>query len=249
VKRIDPDAACAALKVFLEAHEASIGANDPSVHAETRQRAFDRLLNLIVMLGRDLIGERFASARIAREPFAEGSAWGAEAEAAARIPVEPLSKNMDRDGAAGQRRMAAQIFLDFEPLLVPGLGRNFATSMFLANLGDATPLLKPYRIQGMPLASGPKVIVDFFIVMRVYWLAGYRGKTLAEVLTAEGPPARNMDVNILNKVVRKHRLLPAVQTARRDGEAAKAADEPEIVPYAAEYDFEHLDQITRDPSK
>jgi hypothetical protein len=27
----------------------------------------------------------------------------------------------------------------------------------------------------MPLVSGRKAIIDFFIVMRVYWLAGYRG--------------------------------------------------------------------------
>jgi hypothetical protein len=139
LKPLDPEAVCAAVKAFLETHKASIGVNDPEVHAETRQRAFERLMDLIVMLGRDLIGERLASARIAQEPFAEGSSWGAEAEAAAREPVAPLSKNMDRDGAAGQRRMGARFFQDFERLLPPGLSRNFVTSLFLANLGDTTP--------------------------------------------------------------------------------------------------------------
>jgi hypothetical protein len=238
VKRIDPDAAYAALKAFLEAHEASIGANGPGAHAETRQRAFERFLDLLE-LGRDLIGERVASALIGREPFSQGSSWGDEAEAAARIPVTPL-KDMDREEAARQRRAAARILLDFERLLPPGLPHNFATSFFLANLGDITTLLKAYRVQGTPLLSGPKAVLDIVMVLRVYWLAGYRGDELAAVLRAEGPRAREMDLNTLNKIVRKHGLRPIAQKERKNGEAAKAAGKPEITPYAADYDLEQL---------
>jgi len=238
VNRIDPDAAYAALKAFLEAHEASIGVNDPKVHAETRQRAFERFLDLLE-LGRDLLGERVASALIGREPFFQGSSWGDEAEAAARVPVAPL-KDMDREEAARQRRAAARILLDFERLLPPGLPHNFATSFFLANLGDITTLLKAYRVQGTPHLSGPKAVLDIVMALRVYWLAGYRGDDLAAVLRAEGPRARDMELNTLNKIVQKHGLRSMAQEARKSGKAAKAAGEPPITPYAADYDLEQL---------
>ena len=235
------------MKAFLEAREASIGVNDPEVHAETRQRAFERLMDLIVMLGRDLIGERLASARIAREPFSPGSSWGDEAEADARVPFAPLSESIDREEAARQRRVAAHLLLDFERLLPPVLARNFATALLLANLGDATPLLRPYRVQGM---TGPlKAVVDIVIVLRVYWLAGYRGETLDEVLRTEGPRARDMDRNVLNKIIRRHSLRPYAQAAHKAGEAARATGKPEITPYAADYDLERLTRITRDPRK
>lgn len=247
MKQIDPEAACTALKTYLEAHTAAIGANDPSVHAETRQRAFERLMDLITMLGLDLIGERLASARIAQEPFSPSSSWGDEAEANARVPFAPLSENMDREEAARQRRVAAHFLLDFERLLPPVLARNFATALLLENLGGATPLLRPYRVQGM---TGPlKSVVDIVIVLRVYWLAGYRGETLDEVLRAEGARARDMDRNVLNKIVRRHNLRPYAQAAHKAGEAARAAGKPEITPYAADYDLERLTRITRDPGK
>lgn len=175
---------------FLAAYErANVPHNTPDTHAETREAAYQTYAQLTGMLGADLIAERLGAARIARRPFEPGSAWGAEAEAAGREPVAPLSTlGKLPDGglhACTQRRMLARFLLDHSDDLPPELARNAATTLFKLNLGEVSALVKPYSVQGLKKKSGRKITGQLFIAVRLYYHAGYRDCSIDDVLQAE----------------------------------------------------------------
>ena len=150
---------------------------------------------------------------------------------------------MDREDAALQRRVLARFILDFAPFLPPVFAQNWVTSLFLGNLGDTTALLQILSCSGDARCVGPESeVLDFFMVMRVYWLVWLPQRPkLDDVLTAEKANVRGMDVNVLNKIVRKLGLRAAKWSRRaRMAQLQKATGEPEIVPYASAYDLEQL---------
>jgi hypothetical protein len=205
VKNIDREAAHRHLNFFLDAHErANVPHNTPEEHAETREAAFQAYCELR-KLGADLIAERLGAARIARQPFEPGSAWGAEAEEAARVPVIRLAMlSNSPDGnleACKQRRMLERFILDSKDDLPAELATNAAVSLAMLNLGDVSALMKPYSVRGLRKNSGKETTRKFIITARVYYHAGYRDCSIDEVLQAESDSRDKLSRDALNKFI------------------------------------------------
>jgi hypothetical protein len=249
VKDIDREAANRSLDSFLDAYErANVLHNTPEEHEETREAAHQAYCALRKLLGPDLIAERLGAARIARRPFEPGSAWGAEAEAAAREPVAPLSMlgklpNSELH-ACGQRRMLARFLLDHEDELSPGLARNFVVSLFLLNLGEVSALMRPYSVQGLKKNSGRKTTRDFHIAARLYYLAGYRDRPIDKVLLDESDGTDNLSRDALNKFIQRQNLRDFVEAMRASGVADRLAGKPEKCELAGVYDLTQLMALT-----
>jgi hypothetical protein len=241
VKPIDRADAHKRLDAFLDAHEAAIGCNDPVRHAAARQAAYQTYLE-VRRLGRELIDERLGAARIARAPFEPASAWGSEAEEAARHSVAPLAQASQED-VMGQRRMIARYLLDHADDLPPNLAMNFIMTMHQLNIGGETPFSARLRVKGLRAGAGKKAPAELFIALWVYYLAGYRACRLDDVLHNQSLSLRDLSLNALNKIVARLGIRKIVMQARAAGDADRKAGKPEKPEYAGVYDLEQLTRL------
>jgi hypothetical protein len=248
MKRIDRTEAHRLLDAYLDAQERAATANDPASYARSREEAFANYQHLTALIGSELLGERIAAASIARKPFEVGSAWGAPAVEASRLPVKPIHPQMDRELAATQRRMVTRFLLDNENILPPGLALNFATAFTLANLGHTTRLTEPHKIAGLKAGSSEKVVAKLAIIARVYYLSGYRQQTLEQIILADEECLKGrITYDNVKWFIRTHKCRSIMDWARDAGMDDRLQGRPESPRLAADYDLDLLAELAGPP--
>ena len=116
----------------------------------------------------------------------------------------------------------------------------------MLNLGLDAPIFRRYHIKGLKRGEGRHATRDAFVALaRLADLAGYRSHLLDEVLRAEAGKLAglNLNVNILNKIVRKLEIQPTVDEARQLGREDKLNGRPEASPFTASRDLKELARI------
>jgi hypothetical protein len=221
---------------YYDVLDALQGVNDPAQDAEVRNAAFDAYKR-VREIGAALIAERLAAARLDRHWLHPGISWGPVAREYATEPVAPAAKDMGPEEAAHQRYTVARYLMDHESELPANLARNMAGGLLLLNLGSDAPIFRRYRVKGLVSTSGVGSVHNFFIAILVYYLAGHRNESLDEVMRKEAHIVGSLNVNILNKLVRKHNIRAFVETARDQGRADGLAGKPEAPPYVGVRDL------------
>ena len=217
--------------------------NSFETYAAAREAAYQARQALEAALGDGLIAERLANAFDAHNQFEPGSAWGSVAAAAYREitwTLEELKYSPNaKDISCGQRRMLARFLLDNEHRLPPNFATAFAASLFMANLGELSPLFEPYSIQGLP-KNRRKHVAEFFLVARIYYFAGYRGHTIDQVLHAESDKLGGLTKDVINKIIQRLVIQSVAVAQRKAGEADRLAGKPERSELAGNYDLDAL---------
>jgi hypothetical protein len=241
---ITRDEAHRRIDAFYDALDATQGVNDPDRDAEAREVAF-AAFKLVKETGADLVAERLGAARIERHYYRASVPWGPKAREAAAVPVAPAAKDMGQDEAAAQRWVVARYLIDNKSDLPPGLALNIAGGLLLLNVGSDAPIFRRYRVKGLPPDAGFNATRDVLVAYNVYYLAGYRGCSLDDVLLAEAHAVGDLNLNILNKTARKLRLREGLDQSRQNGRADQQAGKPEAPPYVAFRDLKELANINK----
>jgi hypothetical protein len=231
--------------VYYDALDALQGVNDPDSDAKARDAAFDAYKR-VREIGTRLVAERLGAARLSRHYYRAGVPWGDKAREAAAVPVTQAAKDMDQDVAAAQRWMLARYLMDVAGSdLDPQLVRNFVGAFHGLNLGASPALTSPYRQKGLQNGVTPKATINFFSAVLVYYLAGYRGDTLDEVLIKETDTFNGMGRDALNSIVARLGIAATVAVAREQGRGDKAAGRPEQSPFVNALDLLALGQLRK----
>jgi hypothetical protein len=241
--RVDRAEAHRRLDAYYDALEACEGINDPDADAKAKDAAFHDYKRLDDGIAKDFLAERYGAARLSRLYLRPSSPWGEAAREAAAFPAASASSDIDQDEAAGQRWMAARLVMDFEHRLPPNVARNVAAGLLLLNLGLDAPIFRRYRIKGLKQGEGRHATRDAIVALHVYYLSGRRGSSLDEVLRAEVDKLAGLNLNILNKIVRKLGIQLTVEEARKLGRKDRLAGRPEASPFVASRDLEELTKI------
>jgi hypothetical protein len=209
--------------------------NDPDSQERAKETSFLAYQWLDDGIAKDFLAERYGAARLARLYLRPSSPWGGAAREAATLPAQPASFDMDQDEVAQQRWMTARLIMDFAHRLPPHVADNMAAGLLLLNLGLDAPIFRRYHIKGLKRGEGRHATRDAIVALHVYYLAGYRSHSLDEVLRAEAGrfAGLNLNVNILNKIVRKLGIQPTVDEARKLGREDKLNGRPEASPFGA----------------
>jgi hypothetical protein len=232
------------VEALYHALDATQGVNDPDRNAAALEAAFVAFKR-VKETGADLVAERLGAARLARHYYRASVPWGVKAREAAAVPVARAAKDMDQDEAAAQRWIVTRYLIDNESDLPAGLVRNIAGGLLLLNVRSYAPIFRRYRVKGLPPEAGFNATRDVLIAFNVYYFAGYRGCRLDDVLLAEAHAVGDLNLNILNKTVRKLRIREGVEQSRQNGRADQLAGKPEAPPYVAFRDLEELANINR----
>jgi hypothetical protein len=232
------------INAFYDDLDAMQGINDPDIEAKAREAAFASFKR-VKETGAELVSERLGAARLARYYYRDSVPWGVKAREAAAVPVAPAAKDMDQDEAAAQRWVVARYLIDNESDLPAGLALNIVGGLLLLNVGSDAPIFRRYRVKGLPPDAGFNATRDVLVAFNVYYFAGYRGCSLDDVLLAEAHAIGDLNLNILNKTVRKLRIREGVEQSRQNGRADRLAGKPEAPPYVASRDLEELANINR----
>jgi hypothetical protein len=227
---------------YYDALDALQGVNDPAQDPAARNAAYNDYVR-VREIGAPLVAERLAAARLDRHWLHPGVSWGPVAREYATAPVAPAAKDMDPEEAAHQRYAAARYLMDHESELPANLARNIAGGLLLLNLGSDAPIFRRYRVKGLISTSGVDNVRNFFVAILVYYLAGHRNKSLDEVMRKEAHIVGSLNVNTLNKLVRKLNIRAFVETVRDQGRADGLAGKPEAPPYVGVRDLVALARI------
>jgi hypothetical protein len=230
---------------YYDSLEAGEGLNDPDSQEKAKETSFAIYQRLDDGIAKDFLIERYGAARLARWYLRPAGGWGEAAREAGSFPATPASADMDQDEAAQQRWMAARLIMDFEHRLPPNTALNVVAGLLLLNLGSDSPIFRRYRLKGRGGGAGYDATRDLNIAVHVYYLAGWRGASLDDVLRAEAEKLAGviLNGNILGKIVRKLGIQPMVEDARKLGREDKLRGRPEISPFIASRDIEELARI------
>lgn len=237
-----------ALAQAADAIEAARAVPDPGQRAREMDAAYQAAAEAFASLFGEAALQRAAAAWLGHEP-ADPEGLDPETLADVREGVDHAIL-ANRDTAIGCRNMLARFLLDHAALLPPGLAEQAAMGLYLLNLGEAAPIFKPYKMQGLAnLNAARKYFARLGIYSRIYYRVGFYQVSLAEAIAQEeanAPEAEagKLSVGTMQRYAQRHpKLRQELDWARQKGIQDRLAGRQFEPPIARSYSFEQLRKL------
>lgn len=217
-----------------------LSANDPDARIQGEETALAAWRSFTTAMLGYVFARRYGAAMVAFGP-ADPRGVNVEAAKRGRTAFVRSRAEDDPDYAVAHRRGIARGILDFADLFAPGAAEECAAGFWLLNLGEGEfPLMKRYRIAGAHAADPFIYAVNFGLLGRVYYHAGFHdikllSEAASEVVTDDSDEKQ---WGSLERFRERHpEMIGALHFTREQGQHDRKEGRPYSSPFTIDYDM------------